>query len=256
MSRQQEDYDFLLHNAQVGRAKGLSNFIHLDQPIGIWNYIRIADEVVAQLQPNALVLDWGCGMGQMTYLMRRRGLRVTAFDVRPVDDKLPDTPLSKTFDLIVTQEPTLLPFDANSFDAVLSCGVLEHVDEHTEPGNEMKSLGEIHRVLKPTGKLLIYQLPQRDAWQESVIRRFRLGYAHPRRYTANEITSMLNTTGFTVSRLRRANFIPKNLTGMPGALRKAYSRASKPLIGLDGALSQVPGVRNIAGVLEITATRR
>jgi ubiquinone/menaquinone biosynthesis C-methylase UbiE len=253
--RSQEDFNFLLHNAQVGKAKGLSNFLHLDQPIGIWNYIRIADDISAQLSPDAHVLDWGCGMGQMTYLMQQRGLRVTAFDVRPADDKLPDTPLSKTFEIIVTQEPTLLPFGENAFDAVLSCGVLEHVDEHTQPGNEMKSLREIHRVLKPTGKLLIYQLPQRDAWQEAVIRGFKLGYAHPRRYTATEITHMLHTTGFAVTRLQRANLIPKNLTGMPAALRQVYSRASKPLIVLDGAASQVPGLRGVAGVLEVIAQK-
>lgn len=254
-NRSQEDFNFLLHNAQVGKAMRLSNFVHLDQPIGIWNYIRIADNIAAQLPQNAHILDWGCGMGQMTYLLRQRGLRVTAFDVRPADDKLPDTPLSKTIEIIVTQEPTLLPFGQTTFDAVLSCGVLEHVDEHTQPGNEMKSLREIHRVLKPGGKLLIFQLPQRDAWQEALIRRFKLGYAHPRRYTQTEITGMLNTTGFHVTQLKRANIIPKNLTGMPPVLRRIYSRASKLLIALDGVMSQMPGLRAIAGVLEVTARK-
>ena len=142
------------------------------------------------------------------------------------------------------------------FDAVLSCGVLEHIDEHSEPGNEMKSLREIQRILKPGGKLMIYQLPQVHAWQETMIRRFKLGYSHPRRYTAREITRMLGETGFTLARLRRANLVPKNLTGMPAALRTLYSRADKTLIALDGALANVPGLREVAGVLELTAMRK
>lgn len=234
---------------------GLSNFLHLDQPIGLWNYIRIANDISSQLAVGSRVLDWGCGMGQMTYLMQRRGLAVTAYDVRAADDALPDTPLSKSFTRIVSQDPTKLPFEDRKFDAVLSCGVLEHIDEYSSFGNELLSLREIGRVLRPGGKLLIYQLPQRDAWQEAIIRRFKLGYAHPRRYTAAEIASMLSGVGLSVSRLRRANLIPKNLTGMPSALRRMYSNGSRPLIAADGAVSQLPILRTVAGVLEVTATK-
>ncbi len=255
MNLDQTDFDFLLRNAKEGKAKGLKNFLHLDQPINLWNYIRIANDIAAQVPAGANMLDWGCGMGQMTYLMQQRGLNVTAFDVRPANDALPDTPLSTTFDIITSQEPTHLSFEDNRFDAALSCGVLEHVDEFSEPGNEIKSLRELHRVLKPGGQLLIYQLPQVHAWQEAMIRRFKLGYSHPRRYVADEIAQMLHDTGFEVIRLRRANLVPKNLTGMPARLRTAYSRTSKPLIAIDGVLSQTPGLREVAGVLEITAKR-
>ena len=252
-SNHQADFDFLTQSARVAIAQGLFGFIHMDQPIGVWNYIRIADDIASQLPAGARVLDWGCGLGQMTYLMQLRRLNVSAYDVRPADDTLPDTPLSKTFQIIVSQEPTLLPFSNAAFDAVLSCGVLEHVDENSQPGNEMKSLREIHRILKPNGKLLIYQLPQVHAWQEAVIRRFKLGYAHPRRYTDPEIKAMLADTGFQTTRLRHANLIPKNLTGMPAALRNFYSKASKPLIQLDQLFSNLPLVHNIAGVIELTA---
>lgn len=255
MSFDLTNYNFLLNNAQAGKAQGLQSFLHLDQPIGLWNYIRIANDIKRkrQLSGNAHILDWGCGMGQMTYLMQQRGLQVTSYDVRGPNDALPDVPLSRIFTRIVSQEPTALPFDTASFDAVLSCGVLEHVDECSQPGNEMKSLREIRRVLKPNGKLLIYQLPQRDAWQEAIIRRYRLGYAHPRRYTAPEIRHMLAETGFNVVRLRRANLIPKNLTGMPAKLRQIYSTFSRPLIALDGLACKLPLLNQVAGVLEITA---
>jgi len=250
----QEDYQFLLANARAGRALGLPDFVHLDQPIGLWNYIRIANDIVRQAPPGRL-LDWGCGYGQMTYLLQRRGFQVTPFDIGAPETSLPDMPLCRGLSIVRTQHPTTLPFEIASFDGVLSCGVLEHVDEYSQPGNEIKSLHEIARVLRPGGLFLIYQLPQRYAWQEAVIRRFRLGYAHSRRYTAAEIVRLLESTGYRTQRVRRANLIPKNLTGMPTPLRRFYSRFSRPLIMVDGWLSQLPLLNQIAGVLEITAVR-
>ncbi len=250
-----EDFTFLRKNAAAGRELNLPNFLHLDQPLGLWNYIRIANDVKAKLEPGAKVLDWGCGMGQMTYLLKRRGMHVTSYDVRDKDDILPPVPLSAAIDRIVSQEPTHLPFEDARFDAVLSCGVLEHVDEFSEPGNEGKSLLEIARVLKKGGKLLIYQLPQHAAWQESIIRKLKLGYAHPRRYKTNEIHRMLAKSNFDVVQTRRANLIPKNLTGMPSSLRNAYSSLAKPIIAVDGIISQTPLLRNVAGVLELVAQK-
>jgi SAM-dependent methyltransferase len=250
-----EEVAFLLANAAAGKALGLSHFLHLDQPIGIWNYIRIADSIARHAPPGEL-LDWGCGYGQMTYLLRRRGFRVTPFDIGEPGAALPDIPLCRGLEVVRSTHPTELPFPDGRFDAVLSCGVLEHVDEYSgQPGNEIRSLREIARVLRPGGALLIYQLPQRYAWQEAVIRRLGLGYAHPRRYTAGEITAMLRAQGYAVERIARANLIPKNLTGMPARLRAAYSRLSRPLIALDGVVSGLPGLGELAGVLEVVARR-
>jgi SAM-dependent methyltransferase len=248
------DYAFLRDNARAGLALHLPAFIHLDQPIGVWNYIRIANDIARQAAGQ--VLDWGCGYGQMTYLLRQRGFQVTSFDIGAPEAALPDIPVCRGLTVVRSQHPTQLPFEPARFDAVLSCGVLEHVDEESgQPGNERESLREIARILRPHGLLLIYQLPQKNAWQEALIRRFKLGYSHPRRYTAAEITRLLRAAGFDVVRLRRANLIPKNLTGMPAALRRLYSRFSRSLIAADGCLAQIPGVNQLAGVLEITARK-
>lgn len=250
----QADYDYLRASALAGKALGLSHFAHLDQPIGVWNYIRIANDIASRI-PRGKLLDWGCGYGQMTYLLLRRGYEVTPFDVGSPDTPLPDIPVCRQLNPVRTLERTELPFDSESFDVVLSCGVLEHVDEGGEQGDEVKSLDELARVMRPGGSFLIYQLPQRFAWQESIIRRFNLGYAHPRRYTESEITKLLLRTRLQVVRVRRANLIPKNLTGMPPGLRAAYSRIGRPLITIDGLICHIPILNEVAGVLEITARR-
>jgi ubiquinone/menaquinone biosynthesis C-methylase UbiE len=168
---------------------------------------------------------------------------------------LPDIPLVRELDIVRSEDPTRLPFEDETFDAVLSCGVLEHVDEHSRPGNELLSLREIHRVLKPGGRFLIFQLPQRYTWQEAITRTLDIGYWHPRRYTSGEIRRMLAEAGYHVDRLRRKNMLPKNLTGMPEALRTLYSRFARAIIRLDAGLAAIPLLNQVAGVMEIVARR-
>lgn len=258
-----DDLQFLEKNAADMRDVGV-HLPHLDQRVNLLNYIRIADDVVANIRKSdstaaadpARLLDWGCGYGQMTWLLRRRGMAVTSFDIGPDDVVLPTIPLCQ--DLLVTRSThsIALPFPDNAFDAVLSCGVLEHVDECSGvPGNEIISLREIARVLRPNGQFLIYQLPQQWAWQEALVRRLKLGYAHPRRYTGIEITRILKSTGFDVTAIRRANFVPKNLTGLPHLVRRAYSRFSPLLMRLDRLMCQIPLANRFAGVLEVVAIK-
>ncbi len=257
-----DDLRFFRMNAAAIRARG-HVLPHLDQDVAIHNYIRIADDISVRAHagnaaaPGARrILDWGCGYGQMSFLLKRRGLVVTSFDIGPDDTALPDIPLCKNLDVVRTTRPTSLPFADASFNAVLSCGVLEHVDECSGvAGNELLSLREITRVLAPGGQFFIYQLPQALAWQEAVVRKLQLGYAHPRRYTAREIRRILAGAGFEVVSLRRANFIPKNLTGMPQSLRRVYSKFSRPLALLDRVMCRIPGLNVFAGVLEISARK-
>ncbi|MCU6501051.1 methyltransferase domain-containing protein [Rugamonas sp. A1-17] len=251
------DLTFLEHNATSIRSAKL-HIPHLDQTVNLINYMRIADSVATILpQRAAHIMDWGCGYGQMTWLLRRRGFEVTSFDIGTDETSLPAIPLCDGLKVIYTTHPTQLPFPEQAFDAVLSCGVLEHVDECSGvAGNELKSLDEIARVLRPAGMLLIYQLPQRASWQEALVRRFKLGYTHPRRYSAAEIVGILEDRGFQVTSLRRANLVPKNLTGMPAGLRRIYSRFSRPLIVLDRYLCRLPLLNRVAGVLEIVAVKR
>lgn len=261
-----DDLQFLESNSAAMRDAGV-HLPHLDQRVNLLNYIRIADDITGNVRdsesfPNidrnrrTQILDWGCGYGQMTWLLNRRGHSVTSFDIGPPDSTLPNIPLCRDLAVVRSTHPTDLPFPDNSFDAVLSCGVLEHVDECSGiPGSELKSLREIARVLRPNGKFLIYQLPQKWAWQEAVVRRFNLGYAHPRRYTQFEIAAILKSTGFNVAVVRRANFVPKNLTGFPPAFRRTYSRFSRVLMRLDRFMCKIPLVNRVAGVLEIVAVK-
>src|ERR1700729_3621886 len=88
------------------------------------------------------VLDWGCGYGQVSELLWRSGVDVTAFDYQP-DIEAGVRPLERYPQLSIhtSPDPRTLPFADAAFDAVLSCGVLEHVADPDA------SLEEIRRVL-------------------------------------------------------------------------------------------------------------
>ena len=79
------------------------------------------------------------------------------------------------------------------FDRVIGSGVLEHV------AMDYESLKEIYRVLKPDGRLIIANLPNKFSYAEFMARNFGKYFGnsgHNRLYTKSKISSMLKSTGF------------------------------------------------------------
>jgi SAM-dependent methyltransferase len=219
--------------------------LHLSSKASLLNYVRFADEVRQFLRSGDRVLDWGCGLGQVSWLLARRGLAVTSFDIK----RFPDHGMVIDGDqIVIGEDPVLLPFPSASFDAVLSSGVLEHVVD------EKASLGEIKRVLKPGGFFFVYQLPQRYAYAELINRWRSRRWHHPRRYTPRSVKTELEAAGFRVLAQRRANIFPKNLTGLPPAVRRAYNGLCYLVNSLDLRLSRVPLLNLLCHSLEIIAT--
>ena len=223
---------------------------HLRSRLSLHNYQRIADDIVRQ-QPSGRLLDWGAGFGQMSFLLRRRGLQVIGFDYNPQRRGVAvgTTALDQGVPLVTSDDPVGLPFQDRSFDAVLSCGVLEHVED------ERKSLDEIWRVLVDDGLLLIYQLPQEWSYLEFIVRRLKLGYAHPWRYTIGGARRLLEAHGFTMLAARRANMLPKNFTGLPQRIRLIFDLAPDAILAIDQGLARLPVFNLVAGVLEIVARK-
>ena len=213
-------------------------------------YEQIADRLAAD-QPGR-VLDWGCGAGQVTSLLRARGLDVTAYDWRPGVPEPVVRPLEHYPEVRahISSEPVKLPFDDRSFDAVLSCGVLEHV--HDPDG----SLEELKRVLAPGGTFYVYKLPNRSSYLEAIARvANRLGaplYFHgkaefDRIYDERGARALLERHGYRVRELGLANMLPLTL---PGAIAR---RATPAIWWLNRALTRVPGLRRLATNVELVA---
>jgi len=224
-------------------AKGEKDLQHLSNVIGVTNYIRIADRIKGVFK-SGKILDWGCGFGQMSYLLNNRGLDVVAYNVKQnVSSCLLDR-----IKYVVSDEELKLPFNNEQFDAVLSCGVLEHVQSADE------SLCEISRILRQRGYFFTFMLPNKLSYTE-FISDVRGISAHPVKYSVRSIEQLYRKHGFRIIEIRRSNMIPRNLTGLPSFIKKIYSKFYIVLNLIDRLLSSLPLVNSVAGVFEVIAVK-
>jgi SAM-dependent methyltransferase len=215
---------------------------HLQSGPQLLQYRAIARRIAADGHES--VLDWGTGYGQVAKLLADEGVDVTPFEYKP-DEPAGVRPLERYPELAAhsSHDPVALPFDDASFDAVLSCGVLEHVPD---PDG---SLDEIHRVLRPAGTFYLYNLPNRTAYTERVAR--ALGrYYHgqlpdDRVYSLRSVRELLERHGFEARELRRAHMLPLVLGGPP-----------RLVWGVSSALERIPGLNLVATTIEGVAIAR
>lgn len=89
------------------------------------------------------------------YVSKKAKILELGSGMNPID--IPDCRVIKLdivklpyIDVVWDLEKTPLPFKDNEFDAVFSCSVLEHIR------NFIPLIEDIHRILKPKGKLIFY----------------------------------------------------------------------------------------------------
>jgi ubiquinone/menaquinone biosynthesis C-methylase UbiE len=188
------------------------------------------------------VLDWGCGFGQVTALLREHGIEVVAYDYRP-NIEAPTTVRLERFPDIeahVSPDPVRLPFEDGSFDTVLSCGVLEHVED---PDG---SLDAIRRALRSAGTFYVTNLPNRYSYTERIARLLGLYYhgqlANDRVYTRRTARALVERHGFRIEELRLVHMLPLTLGGPARLIWTASS-----------ALERIPGLNLAATSLKLVA---
>lgn len=211
--------------------------------------LREYDAIVARIVGMApgRVLDWGCGHGQISHMLKKKGVDVQSYDY--LADREPTVVTLERYPDVqahVSGDPVKLPFEDGEFDTVLSCGVLEHVQQ---PGDSLK---ELHRVVRPGGRLLIYKLPNRLSYLEAIARRAGLYYhgALPddRVYDRRTAIALVRAHGFRVDDFRRTNMLPLTVD------HPVVWRLRGEIWSLNRALARVPGLALLATNLELDAT--
>lgn len=198
--------------ADVG---GLPQDQYLRSISGCLPYLYLVDYVVQftcnwwQLPVDQLkVLDWGCGTGPASYLLARHGLRPVCADTEDFDKF--GRPLFEAtgFPLVHLDHPWRLPFEDQSFHAVLSFGVLEHVPD------DAASLKEVRRVLQPGGLFLCFNLPRSASWVMRLV--YGLGNRyHDRLYTSRRVRELLKGADLKLLEMWRRQLFPKNKVRYP-----------------------------------------
>jgi SAM-dependent methyltransferase len=206
--------------------------------VGADQYRPLHRLIERHVPAGARVLDWGAGLGHLSYVLVRRGYRAVGYALEPCAfagwmdwDRY-------AFARGGPSDPVRLPFAESAFDAVVSVGVLEHVREIG--GDELASLEEIRRILRPGGAFVCVHFPNRWSWIELAARAAgRRG--HPYRFTRRDVGRLVERAGMTLVESFRYGFLPRNVVArFPRPLRASRSLAAC-WNGVDGALSGALG---------------
>jgi ubiquinone/menaquinone biosynthesis C-methylase UbiE len=106
-------------------------------------------------QENETILEFGFGTGQNLILAKKQN-PITKFIGVDIDPKVREIAVHKLKKQNIKIDLDLyngvkLPYQDNQFDKIYSCLVFHQLDAETK----LNCLKELHRVLKPTGKLII-----------------------------------------------------------------------------------------------------
>jgi SAM-dependent methyltransferase len=178
----------------------------------------------------------------VTALLRSKGVEAVAFDYREGLPAPTRAPLERfpEIEAHLSPDPVVLPFDDDTFDTVLSCGVLEHVPFPDE------SLEEIRRVLRSGGTFYVTNLPNRYSYTERIARLLGFYYhgrlPDDRVYTKASIHRLLDRHGFTLEEFRRVHMLPLTFGG-----------PARPIWAISRALEHIPVLNLVATSLELVA---
>ena len=148
-------------------------------------------------------LDLGCGTGNYTLELYKRGFQVVGVDIsrrmfKIAQKKLPNVKFIKA-------NAYSLPFEDNTFDLVLSVTMLEFIHEPE------KVLSEVYRVLKPGGEAVIGTMNGKSMW--FIFKRMKslfveTAYRYARFYTPKELESLMKNAGFKETESRGIIYLP------------------------------------------------
>lgn len=109
---------------------------------------QIIPLAVAEVAGAARVLDLGCGEGQISRRLAAAGSSVVGADITA--SQVAEAVRRGGGPTYVQSSVTALPFADGSFDVVITCLVLEHVDALDQ------AIGEAARVVVPGGRVLVF----------------------------------------------------------------------------------------------------
>jgi len=125
--------------------------VELGKPTGIsgkeYGVLKRFEKIAPSLNNVQKILDIGCGYGAYTKLLKKYGKVVVGIDIS--QECIFEARLQHPELTFFVASGEFLPFKNESFEVVCLIEVLEHVQ------NESSFLQEIHRVLRPNGKLII-----------------------------------------------------------------------------------------------------
>jgi SAM-dependent methyltransferase len=194
------------------------------------------------------VLDWGAGKCQVTYLTKKRKIDITSCDIElncGGDSTFGQyTPIANygKINVIPLKHPYLLPFDDETYDVVLSFGVLEHVE------NDFESLKEIYRILKSNGLFFCFWLPYKYSYKQN-LHHLKGNFYHDHLYNKKIVKKILEKSKLTMLDYWFRDLLPKT----PFEKKRKMSPYYRFFENLDNFICSLPIIKHLASNIEFVA---
>ena len=204
-------------------------------------HARIAAQLAAA--PGERVLDLGCGVGHLLQWLAAHA--PATYDGLDLSLNSLRTAQRAGLRTLVVGDATRLPLGDASYDAVVCNGAAHHLPDLPA------ALAEIHRVLRPDGRLVLHE-PVDSAWsgavRQTLFRRSRYespaDLEHKHAFTAAVVERALRNAGFTAVTTSAHDALAYPLSGMYMAL--PWSRSARmmgALVALEERLMRVSALR-------------
>lgn len=199
------------------------------------NWDRIFNNLILTsraIPKNSKVLEVGSGFGHNLVILSdfRKDLDIVGIDSRPKDTW---GRLNKQGYKIKEMDALNLKFKKNSFDAIISYGVMEHTYD------EDKFMKEMNRVLKPKGKMIMFNLPNKYSTTEFIARNMKMHH-HDNLYSKKEVHGLYEKYGFKIIRIKSDYLIPGQFNYISVALNKFLDNFAVAINNFDTFLCKTP----------------
>jgi len=189
------------------------------------------------IDENDLVLEIGCGKGDLTEKLSKKYKKIVALDISSVGVKKARKRVDVNYNgEFLVADATELPFDAHQFDVVILSEVLEHVID------QKRCIQEIYRVLKPNGYPML-TTPNSGGFHRNMIKLVHKLLRKPYRPSSQIIDNPLSPT--ELKRILSPYFTIEKKRGILYTLPYLEVIGSQRLINLSKRISEFIEKRNL-----------
>jgi len=194
-AHEEMDEDKLIKSAMEKMVPSYDSYMR-KMTFGQERILRETTVNLAKVKPGDCVLEVGSGTGTLTLEAKRQAGpsgKVFGIDIIPGMIELSQRKAAQANEDITFQSGSIddIPFSENQFDVVMCSFMIFHMSENTR----RKGIAEIHRVLRPQGRLLVLDLALPSRPVQKAIAKMLFGGMLQN--DLQEIIPLMNASGFS-----------------------------------------------------------
>ncbi len=205
------------------------------------HYLAKRVRFIQELLPQGRLLDVGCGTGVLASRLADAGYEVSGTD--PSAGMLSHLQERDPRVHAVVGSATALPFSDGEFDLAFCVAVMHHI---ADPEDVRRSLGEMVRVTRPGGLILVWDHNPRNPYWKNLMARVPQDDGSERLIPEGEINAGLVAGGVNLVSADQLglvpDFVPPRLLGLAARIERLAERT--------------PGLRRLCAHNVVVARRR